>query len=813
MFEEFYNFKLLDKNDSAMKWNKELEIVFMLRGQGVLLMDELDGYYELNKADIFVVNGYQPRDIIMEENALAIALYIDYGFIIESNPEIESPYFKAKSFLYGDEQSSFDVLRKSFAEAFKCYYKQEYSSSIAMRSKIMKILNDLYIYYQSENESLDLTSLDKIRNSVNYINKNYQNNISLKDLSLYTNFSQSYLSALFKQSLGLNISDYIAQVRLNHSVKLLLQDKTITEISYESGFASPNAMISTYNKYKGVTPSQYRKKIRNRSKADKKNSKILIGDETFSTTFKELLNYLNDQEEKVLKQSIKEISLDISTSIGDMSKSWNKVLNVGYARDLLNTKLQGQLIKFQKELGFEYLRFKGILDDDMFLLSLGVDGKEITSYVYINQVIDFILSLNAKPMIEIGHMPSIYAENNNIKMRQSSCFSVPKSQDKWYKVISDLMGHIKKRYGEDVASDWIISPWITVEYNQFSAFTLNEYERTYVNSYKAIKRNLPNVIIAGPGTSINQLDILTWYLKMIKKNDIQIDVITFKSYEGIKDDEEGISLKLRETSNALPFAVSKDENYIKTSLDSSSKVLKLNNMNDIPIIIEEWSNNIWQRDLCNDTIFKSAYIFKTILENDNIYTGIAYHSFSDQMDEIAPVSDEFSGGFGLFTQKGIAKSAYYAFKLLSKMGDKFLAKGENYFITSSDRNIQIYIYNYTNYDTLYRYRHITNLSQKNRYGVFNDKSSIVFNFQLSNFLSGEYEIIHRSITKEQGSAYDTWVAIGSPEELSEDEIEYIKASSLPSYFKENENINDILNLSVKIKPHEVGLIEIIYKGQ
>lgn len=61
---------------TTIKSNEQLEIIFILRGQGTLLIAKLDGYYELNKTDIFVVNSYEPRDIIMEENALALGLHI-----------------------------------------------------------------------------------------------------------------------------------------------------------------------------------------------------------------------------------------------------------------------------------------------------------------------------------------------------------------------------------------------------------------------------------------------------------------------------------------------------------------------------------------------------------------------------------------------------------------------------------------------------------------------------------------------------------------------------------------------------------------
>ncbi len=110
--------------------------------------------------------------------------------------------------------------------------------------------------------------------------------------------------------------------------------------------------------------------------------------------------------------------------------------------------------------------------------------------------------------------------------------------------------------------------------------------------------------------------------------------------------------------------------------------------------MDEWSSNIWQRDLCNDTCYKSAYLFKSIMENHDSYYGLGYFSISDQLDEIAPAAEAFHGQVGLFTQNGIAKSAYRAMQLLrSRAGDKLIAKGSGYFITASEDEIQIFLHN------------------------------------------------------------------------------------------------------------------------
>ena len=58
-----------------------------------------------------------------------------------------------------------------------------------------------------------------------------------------------------------------------------------------------------------------------------------------------------------------------------------------------------------QELGYELIRVKGILDDDMCVLRRNMWGEIQFCWNYIDEVIDFILSTGAKPLLEFGHMP------------------------------------------------------------------------------------------------------------------------------------------------------------------------------------------------------------------------------------------------------------------------------------------------------------------------------------------------------------------------------------------------------------------------
>lgn len=259
------------------------------------------------------------------------------------------------------------------------------------------------------------------------------------------------------------------------------------------------------------------------------------------------------------------------------------------------------------------------------------------------------------------------------------------------------------------------------------------------------------------------------------------------------------------------MAVSRDENFLRYEAREIRSFLQKNGLSHIPIILEEWSNNIWQRDLCNDTCFKSAYLFKNILENNDGLNAMGYFTLNDRIDEVPPTGETFHGGFGLFTKNDIPKSACRAMELLGQMGDRLLQKGEGYFITQRGREIQIFLYNYSHYDLLYCYRHAVNMSRTNRYQVFVPKEPQAFYIHLEHADAGQYEIRRYGITKEGGSSYDAWVKMGALEPLDAQEQKMLRSLSEPVYRRERVEVTEeetALCVRASLDPLDVWLLKI-----
>ena len=107
---------------------------------------------------------------------------------------------------------------------------------------------------RKENQSIGV--IDKARE---YINLNFQNEISLDDVSREIDISPYYFSKIFKDQTGKNFIDYLTELRINKAKDLLENtDLSMKEICAKVGYSNPNYFSRTFKKNVGVSPTEYK---------------------------------------------------------------------------------------------------------------------------------------------------------------------------------------------------------------------------------------------------------------------------------------------------------------------------------------------------------------------------------------------------------------------------------------------------------------------------------------------------------------------------------------------------------------------------
>jgi two-component system response regulator YesN len=95
-----------------------------------------------------------------------------------------------------------------------------------------------------------------------YVNEHLGEDLSLVRLAEISHFNPTYLSRLFKQERGINLSEYIDQCRIRKAMELL-KDKEfkVREVSAAVGYEAAHSFTRFFKKATGMTPQEYRDTI------------------------------------------------------------------------------------------------------------------------------------------------------------------------------------------------------------------------------------------------------------------------------------------------------------------------------------------------------------------------------------------------------------------------------------------------------------------------------------------------------------------------------------------------------------------------
>lgn len=107
--------------------------------------------------------------------------------------------------------------------------------------------------------------LQVLKDMMTFIHENYSRKITLSDICAVGHMGKTCCCGLFNQYTGRTPVWYLTEVRLRRAVELLeTTDRTITEICYETGFASPGYFAQAFKHFYDSTPSECRKELQAR---------------------------------------------------------------------------------------------------------------------------------------------------------------------------------------------------------------------------------------------------------------------------------------------------------------------------------------------------------------------------------------------------------------------------------------------------------------------------------------------------------------------------------------------------------------------
>lgn len=146
---------------------------------------------------------------------------------------------------------------KIFDEKGNPYQKLEkLNSLVEFENWILKIYSNLIKELKNKNQYSNL-----INRMLLYIDKNYNQDLTLSEVAAEIGVSYSYLSRKFKEECGQGFSDYLNQLRIKKAKKLIAEgNNNIKEIVNQVGFNNYNYFFKVFKDLEGLTPREYENK-------------------------------------------------------------------------------------------------------------------------------------------------------------------------------------------------------------------------------------------------------------------------------------------------------------------------------------------------------------------------------------------------------------------------------------------------------------------------------------------------------------------------------------------------------------------------
>ncbi|HXI01520.1 MAG TPA: AraC family transcriptional regulator [Sphingobacteriaceae bacterium] len=111
-------------------------------------------------------------------------------------------------------------------------------------------------------QNIPLKTSDQFSRINEYIMRNFQDDISLSEISSVANMAVTTFCNFFKHHYRITFVEYLNTVKIGHACKLLGEDGlNIVEVAYKCGYNNLANFNKQFKKLKGMTPSEFRKQL------------------------------------------------------------------------------------------------------------------------------------------------------------------------------------------------------------------------------------------------------------------------------------------------------------------------------------------------------------------------------------------------------------------------------------------------------------------------------------------------------------------------------------------------------------------------
>lgn len=796
MKKKFFECKLYDNTELKSHVHHEVEIIYVIAGSGYIQMGK--SQKELIENCFYIINADETYCFLQKKYVLyaKISLYMDQAREIVDMSNL--------IFLEGVTEKVPDEIKRkvkrNLVRIIRTEIDKESYADILLDGYYQELLYYLVKYFavkMTDNFHKTYKTDEQRKKQINqYIYTHFRDPLSLHDLAQYLYLSDAYLSKYMKRIFGKNFLSYLKDIRIEQAKKDLKRNKNkaVLAIAFDNGFPNINSFNKTFQNKYGMTPTQYRKSIKERPLED-----VKINTKEMKSILEHSMKILSVQEKERTEISAEK---NVQVAVGDAREKrtyinhWSTCMNVGKAVDLLRADMQEQILYLKETLQIKYVRCWNIISKDLIYRKEKREKQYSYNFSKSDKVLEFLMKNHLKPFFQLSVKPNIVAKNLDEHVYFEEENIIFETLEQYTDFIRQWMEHLIFKFGTDEVNTWIFEIWRS----RFTEKGVEAYYRLFESTYTQIKQYAGDVQIGGMGFELIQSEerlvdeIRSWNKRLVKPDFITAYVYPY-NINGNNCIVDG-----RRVQN---------ENYVMEWIDKLNRVMHENHM-DMPLRITEWNFSISSRNVLHDSTFMAAYIVKNILATINQVDFMAYWSATDIEAEHFDTDALLYGGEGILNRNGIRKPSYYAFCFLNQLKKYILGKGENYIITGDGHDEYVILcYNYQHPDLLY-YQKREDTQKAAQVGKLFEKGQVAEEkIWIENVENGIYRQEVRRVNCCYGSVQDEMIRGNFYYDTNPDELWYLKEICKPKVSRSRVRCMDNrLELRTDLEINEIQLINL-----
>jgi len=247
------------------------EMVYIKKGNAVF---EISGCpVSIGPNDIIIIKPEQYHKFIVKSKTGCDFIVLSFKFKNEMDRDISEVSLEDfLKFVNSQETGAFIRLKVSqkndiiilldriLKERANNEADSEFLSHLLVMELFVLLSRALKMEWESSIKDKKFKLKELINASINFINNNYERDISLADISKYVFLSPGYFTRAFKEETGLSPINYLIKVRIERAKEMLSEtNMKASEIAVSVGFSNQQRFNEMFRKITGLSPIQYRK--------------------------------------------------------------------------------------------------------------------------------------------------------------------------------------------------------------------------------------------------------------------------------------------------------------------------------------------------------------------------------------------------------------------------------------------------------------------------------------------------------------------------------------------------------------------------